>query len=131
MLLVKTKIGPSEISGIGLFADEFIPKGTPTWKFMPGFDLKISREKLAALSEPGRSQFLNYAYLNIRTGNYILCFDDARFFNHADEANCISTDPTTGDEEGIDIAARDIRLGEELTNNYREFDDDFNKKMGE
>jgi hypothetical protein len=28
MLYVKTKIGPSEIEGIGLFADEFIPKDT-------------------------------------------------------------------------------------------------------
>lgn len=27
MLLVKTKIGPSAIHGIGLFADQFIQKG--------------------------------------------------------------------------------------------------------
>ena len=45
MLLVKTKIGPSKIAGIGLFADEFIAKGTPVWKFEPGFDLEIPRER--------------------------------------------------------------------------------------
>ncbi|KKQ84137.1 MAG: hypothetical protein UT08_C0023G0002 [Candidatus Woesebacteria bacterium GW2011_GWB1_38_8] len=28
MILVKTKIGPSKINGIGLFANQFIPKGT-------------------------------------------------------------------------------------------------------
>ena len=27
-LLVKTRIGPSAIAGIGLFADQFIPEGT-------------------------------------------------------------------------------------------------------
>ena len=36
MLLVKTKIKSSEIAGIGLFADEFIPKGTCTWRFRGG-----------------------------------------------------------------------------------------------
>lgn len=34
MLLVKTRLGISSIHGIGLFADELIPKGTVTWRFM-------------------------------------------------------------------------------------------------
>ncbi len=128
MLLVQTKIGLSNIAGIGLFADEFIPKGTPIWKYMPGFDLKVGKGELQRLSEPSRTQFLKYAYLNPKTGNYILCFDDARFFNHSDQPNCIDT-ISPHDEEGIDIAARDIKKGEELTNNYHEFDSDFAYKM--
>jgi len=46
MLLVKTKLGPSKIHGIGLFVDEFIPKGTIVWKFVPGFDLKFTKEEV-------------------------------------------------------------------------------------
>ena len=128
MLLVKTKIGPSKISGIGLFANQFIPKGTPTWKFQSGFDLKIDKSELANLSEPAKEQFLKYAYLNPKTNKYILCFDDARFFNHSDNPNCIDTE-FPDDTEGIDVAVRDIQEGEELTCNYKEFDADFDYKM--
>lgn len=127
MLLVETKIGPSNISGIGLFANQFISKGTPTWKFKPGFDLKIDKGELANLSEPAKEQVLNYAYLSPNTGKYILCFDDARFFNHSDNPNCVGASPT---DDGIDIAARDIQAGEELTCNYKEFDQDVDYKMG-
>lgn len=128
MLLVKTKIGPSEIQGIGLFADQFIPKGTAVWKFMPGFDLKTSKNALNELSQPAKEIFLKYAYLNPKTDKYVLCFDNARFLNHADEPNVISID-SPDDEEGIDVAAQDIRGGEELTGNYKEFDADFDCKM--
>ncbi|MDP3763021.1 MAG: SET domain-containing protein [bacterium] len=124
MILVKTKIGPSKIQGIGLFAQQFIPKGTLVQKFMPGFDLIIPESEIPKLSEPAREQFLKYAYKN-KDGQYILCFDDTRFLNHSDNPNLISNDPT----EEIDIAARDIQKGEELTVNYKEFDADFDYKM--
>jgi len=124
MILVKTKIGQSKINGIGLFANQFIPKGTLVQKFMPGFDLIIPESDIQKLSEPAREQFLKYAYKN-KDGQYILCFDDTRFLNHSDNPNLISTDPV----EEIDIAARDIQKGEELTVNYKEFDADFDYKM--
>jgi len=124
MILVKTKIGPSKINGIGLFANQFIPKGTLVQKFMPGFDLEISENEIPKLSEPAREQFLKYAYKN-RDGHYILCFDDTRFLNHSDSPNLISNNPN----EEIDIAAVDIQKGDELTVNYKEFDADFDYKM--
>ncbi len=124
MLLIKTKIGPSKIEGIGLFADEFIAKGTMVQKFQPGFDLVISENEISKLSEPAREQFLKYAYKN-KTGNYILCFDNTRFLNHSDNPNLISDDP----DEEVDFAARDIQAGEELTVNYKDFDLDFDYKM--
>ncbi|MDP2856153.1 MAG: SET domain-containing protein [bacterium] len=129
MLLVKTKIGPSKINGIGLFADQFIPKGTQVWKYQPGFDLKIDKSEPMYLSEPSKAQFLKYAYLNSKTNKYILCFDDARFFNHSDNPNCIEA-AYSDDEETRDVAAKDIQAGEELTYNYKTFDADFDYKMG-
>lgn len=51
MLLIKTKIGPSKINGIGLFADEFIPKGTSVWRFMPSLDLEIPIREASELPE--------------------------------------------------------------------------------
>jgi len=125
MLLVKTKIGPSEIEGIGLFADQFISKGMVVQKFVPGFDLIFSEKDLEKLSGVQKKEFLRYAYKNKNSGNYILCADNARFLNHCDNPNLISDNP----DEEIDIAARDIQVGEELTVDYRDFDEDFDFKM--
>ena len=121
MLLIKTFIGPSRINGIGLFTDQFIPKNSITWKITPDLDLARSAEELEKLSKIARTTFLKHAYLSTRTGLYVLCFDDARFFNHSDMPN-IGDANSPDSEEGVDIALRDILVGEELTCDYRLFD---------
>lgn len=128
MLLIKTKIGPSSIHGIGLFADEFIKKDTVVWRFNPTFDMRFDEAQLNTLPEVARKQFLNYAYLNPRMQKYVLCFDDCRFINHSDNPTCLEV-PSGGPEEGLDIAARDIEKGEELTCDYGSFDALFKEKM--
>lgn len=124
MLLVKTKLGLSKIHGIGLFAAEFIPKGTITWKFIPGFDLEFSPHELAQLPPPSREQVLKYSYTHKKTGKYMLAGDDARFVNHSDAPNIVAGHSDIR-EEGTDIAARDIQEGEELTIDYKSFDAGF------
>ncbi len=121
MLLVRTSKHNSTIHGIGLFADQFIPRGTPTWRFTPGVDQALHPAQLGRIPDAARSQFLTYAYLDIQTGLYVLCADDARFMNHSPEPNIVSDyeeDPVFG----VDVAARDIQQGEELTCDYRTFD---------
>lgn len=125
MLLVKTKLGISSVHGIGLFADEFIPKGTLVQKFVPGFDLVIDPGQVHKLTHHAKEQFLTYAYKDKRNGMYILCADNTRFLNHSNTPNLTSDDPA----DEIDIAARDIQKGEELTVDYRTFDGDFAYKM--
>ena len=83
MLLVKTKIGPSKIHGIGLFADQDIPKGTAVWEFTLGFDLIVPETEIDKLPENIRVYTLHHSYKNKETKNYIVCFDNARFINHA------------------------------------------------
>ncbi|MES2503370.1 MAG: SET domain-containing protein [Myxococcota bacterium] len=124
MLLVKTKLGMSSINGVGLFADEFIPQGKVTWKSTSGFDLKCTPKELEILSEPSKENFFRYSYLSKRSGLYVLCFDNARFFNHSFEPNILDADSMESDE-GVDIAARDIYPGEEMTCDYRLFDAQF------
>jgi SET domain-containing protein len=128
MLLVQTKIGPSSINGTGLFANQFIPKGTHIWKFQPGFDLKFTKAQMDTLSKAGRDQFLKYSYIDVDSGEYVLCFDDARFFNHADEPNCIEQLPSD-EPDGLYVAARDIQIGEELTCDYKDFDGNVEDKL--
>lgn len=116
MLYIETKIGPSEIHGIGLFANQFIPKGTMTWKYSPEFDTGYTKEQVSRMSESSRKIFLWYAYFDFEQNKYILCMDDQRFINHSREkANIIST-------PDMDMAARDIEPGEELLCNYDLFD---------
>lgn len=128
MLMVKTKLGRSEIHGIGLFADQFIPKGTTTWVFAPGFDLRVEHDDLLKLSEHARKMFWTYAYVDKFNSHYILCFDDERFINHSEVPNIIQK-RKEGEAEGIEVAARDIQPGEELLVNYYDFDKDADRKL--
>ena len=125
MLLVKTKLGRSKIQGMGLFADEFIPKGTLVQKFIDGVDLELTPEVVDILPGPAKKNFLHYAYRNKITNKYILNSDDARFLNSSVTPNLI------GDElnKEADIAARDIERGEELTVDYSDFDDLAQEKL--
>lgn len=123
MLLIKTKIDFSKIHGVGLFADEFIPKGKVIWEFVSGFDMKLFKNKLEKFPTPVKKQILNYSYLDQKTGQYILCSDDARFFNHSITSN--TKHFYEKEKYGQTIAVKDIKKGEEITCNYETFDSDF------
>lgn len=125
MLLVKTRLGPSAIQGLGLFADEFIPKGTLVQQFIPSLDLEIAPEIIEQLPDKARREMLHFCYKHKKTGNYILCADNARFLNHSESPSLTGG----GSSEEIDIAFRDIQKGEELTVNYYEFDADAASKL--
>jgi SET domain-containing protein len=124
MLLVKTRLGISGIHGIGLFADQFIPKGTITWEYNPLFDTAFSEEEIAKMSEPSKKIFLHYAYFDKKLNKYVLCFDDQRFINHSrKKLNIHST-------VRQDVASRDIQAGEELLCDYDKYDDTYFHRHG-
>lgn len=129
MLLVKTRLAPSPIAGIGLFADEDIKMGTVTWRFMPAYDRLLSEADISDLPEPARSNILDHAYLDATSGLFVLCADNARFMNYADDPNTSGVHDA-GSIEGYDIATRDIAAGEELTCDYRTFDAHVGVKLG-
>lgn len=119
MLLVKTHLDRSSIHGIGLFATEPIPKGTVIWRLEPSIDVQLDEAQIAALAPPARAQIEKYTYLDLVLGKYVLCGDDARFFNHAEDPNCHDFPDAHG---GTTVAARDIAAGEELTCDYASLD---------
>jgi uncharacterized protein len=125
MLLVRTTLRSSELHGLGLFADEFIPKGTVIWKFDGRVDCRYDESQLAALPEEEQERLRTLCYKNPRTRLYVYCGDNARYINHSEQQ------PNTEDfgfeegvfeGEGITIAARDIQPGEEILSDYRSFD---------
>ena len=126
MLLVKTTRGPSSIEGVGLFAAEFIPKGTRIWEYRDGVDQRFDESYLAQLAEDERCRLLTHCYRNPCSGIYVLCGDDARYINHSEEPNTedIGFEEGILNGEGITIAARDIFPGEEIISDYASFDAD-------
>lgn len=124
MLLVKTRVGPSTVHGLGLFADQFIPKGTRMWEFDERVDRRFDETYLAGLAEAEREALLMHCYVNPRSGLYVFCGDDARYWNHSDQPNSedVGFDEGIVNGEGVSIAARDIHAGEELLSDYKAFD---------
>ena len=127
MLLVKTKTGPSLIEGTGLFADELIPKGARIWEFSKETDEAYTKEDAETLPEPKRSDILglHFSYVSKKTGRYILSGDDAKYMNHSFTPNTRNIF-VADSEEDIQLAVRDIQKGEELTVDYRVFEDEIN-----
>lgn len=115
MLLVPAQCGPSKIHGLGLIAQAFIPKGTPTWRFQEGFDVSFTENDFRRLSPTAQEQVLNYATFDVYDRTFVLGSDDDRFTNHSD-------DPAVrwGDDECL-VAVRDLHPGDEITCDYRDF----------
>ena len=123
VLLIKTRIKPSAIHGIGCFTEEKILKDQVIWEFDERIDLRIPVSELPNFPAPIQ-EFLNmYGYGAMYNGQevLILCGDHSRHFNHSDQPNLVDTDFQT-------IAAKDIEIGEELTCDYYSFDLHADKK---
>jgi len=118
MLLVKTTLKESKISGIGLYSQQLIKKDEVVWRFNPNFDLRLPIEKILQLTEQQQCDFFRYAYKLKLYDRYIYCIDNAKFMNHSDAANTTSTSYQCK-------AKRDIKPNEEITCNYAEFDANF------
>ena len=113
MLLVKTYLDKSAIHGLGVFAGEFIRKGTKIWRFVDGFDRAYSPRQFARLPKQARDFVRFYGYLV--DGEIILTGDHDYHINLSDDAN-------TYLHNGYAMARRNIRKDAEITNDYREFD---------
>ena len=96
--------------GYGLFATAPIPKGTITWA-RDCLDREFTPEQFDSLNPEIREIVLHFSYRNSK-GNFILCWDNARFMNHDNEPNtCITP-------YNVELAVRDIEQGDEVTNHY-------------
>jgi uncharacterized protein len=123
MLVVKTKIGQSQIEGIGLFADQFIPEGTIIWKFDPRFDIYFIPTDLEKMPELKKNLITHFAYLSKKSGKYVYSIDNTRFTNHSSNPNTEEDAKLSKDDEEIcTVATRDIQIGEEITIDYRAID---------
>ncbi|SDD81168.1 SET domain-containing protein [Aquimonas voraii] len=96
--------------GYGVFATEFIPRGTFLWVLDP-FDRILSAAERETLPALLRQQVDRYAY-QAADGDFVFCWDFGRYMNHS----CAPASRGIGD--AFEIAVRDIQPGEELTCEY-------------
>jgi uncharacterized protein len=100
----------NEAIGYGVVATKFIPRGTITWA-LDKLDRIFTPLDIKNLDPLYQEMLDKYTYRN-QHGNYVLCWDNARFVNHSFNSNCITT------AYEFEIAVRDIHPGEELTDDY-------------
>ncbi len=96
--------------GYGVVATEFIPAGTITW-VLDKLDREFSPKDLISLDPIYQDILDTYTYRNSQ-GNFVLCWDNGRFVNHSFNSNCLTT------AYDFEIAIRDIKPGEQLTDDY-------------
>lgn len=101
----------SDRCGLGVVATHPIPAGTVVWTRC-ALDQTLPATRVRGLRGLYRRATQHYCFVD-RRGDYVLCWDNARFVNHSCEPNCISP----GGFE-LDLAVRDIAPGEQLTNHY-------------
>jgi uncharacterized protein len=126
MYLVPVSIKKSSIDGDGVFAESNISESTIVWKYTDGHDIKMTREVFNSLDADRKKKLQRIAYLSPTTDLWVMPPDNdpACFTNHS--LNTFNTsvvvDKSVSDEPFF-VANRDISTGEEITNNYLEFDE--------
>ncbi len=96
--------------GYGVVATRFIPKGTIIWAF-DKLDREFTPNQMSQLAPIYKDILIKYCFRNSK-GHQILCWDNGRYLNHSFHSNCMTT------PYDFEIAIRDIKAGEELTDDY-------------
>jgi uncharacterized protein len=123
-----TEVRNSPVHGLGVFARVDIPIGTVWWRAHPGKDvLLITKAHFdtfrlsthSAVSRDMLEAIYTYSYYSAEEDALILILDHARYTNHSFQPNS-----DVNPEPGVigSIALRDIKAGEEIVEDYSEFD---------
>jgi len=100
----------NEQMGYGVVATHLIPRGTITW-VRDDLDQAFSVEQVKSMAPVYRDIIAKYCFVDVR-GDFVLCWDLARFINHSCDPTCRSAG------YDFEVAVRDIHPGEELTDDY-------------
>jgi hypothetical protein len=124
--MVKTYLDKSRLHGIGVFANQFIPKGTKVWEFTEGFDLIVSEDSFLKLTNIQKNAIMFYGYKEKKNKKIIFCIDNAHHFNFSENPNTASKNDS-GNDDISSYALYDIHIGDELTYSIEEDLDSVNK----
>lgn len=123
MYIIKTYVDKSRIDGLGVFTSENITKGETVWRFEPKLDRVISIDDFNKMPQIFKDHILKCGFLSEILGLYILGVDNDIFANNSNENNLCEDTSKPYDMIPDLIAVRDIKVGEELTQQYFEYDE--------
>ena len=118
MMLIDTYLDKSKIQGVGVFAKENIKKGERIKEVRPEFEIEFNSDNLPKMPL-ALAKFIDTHSYERELGSKILVMgiDNEKYLNHSD-------DPSVNDDG---IALKDIKIGDEITINYKDFDDSVEK----
>ena len=118
MFLIDTYLDKSKIQGVGVFAKENIKKGQLIKEVRPDFEIEFNKDNLPKMPLALAKLIDTHAYER-ELGSKILVMgiDNEKYVNH-------SNDPSVNDNG---IALKDIKIGDEITLDYKDFDVNINK----
>jgi SET domain-containing protein len=120
---VEIKVATNPKMNLGLFTKEFIPKNTKVWEFIEGVDIKMDEKTFNRLNYAQKEFFEKYGWKE-DDGFYYSSCDLTNFINHNYNPNL----EIVGD---VIISNRDIQIGEELFEDYSQFDTEFDTYKNE
>ncbi len=117
MILISHEIKCSPIHGIGLFTKQNVKMGELIARASPQLDVDVSALIFDSLDSKEQAEILYWGFYDPLRDTYHVAFDKIKFLNHSQNGN------VTENMKTYDIfAVRDIKSGEELTQNYLEFE---------
>ena len=118
MLLIDTYLDKSKIQGVGVFAKENVKKGEKIKEVRSEFEIEFNSDNLPKMPL-ALAKFIDTHSYERELGSKILVMgiDNEKYLNHSDDASV--------DDEGY--ALKDIKIGDEITINYKDFDDSVEK----
>jgi uncharacterized protein len=119
MIHIKYKLNASDKHGIGLFADEDLIQGQVVYTASPLLDINLTEEQFESLSETEKKEFRWWGFFDSFSKKWHVDFDVSKFINHAKDGT------VTQDKNHLDaylVTSRDVKKGEEITQNYLEFE---------
>jgi len=112
MFLIDTYLDKSKIQGIGVFSKENIKKKKKIKEVRPEFEIRFNKTNLPRMPLALANFIQTHAHEE-NENEYCLGIDNEKYLNHSDN-------PTVN-EEGI--ALKNIKIGDEITIDYKDFDD--------
>lgn len=124
MYKVLVNVAPSDIDGKGVFAQQYIKQGSNVWMYDKDYDHAITQAEFDSKDPAEKERLHRVAYLSpwSKLWVYPPKGDSAEYTNHSNNNNLSVRFDATISTEPYSIANRDIKSGEEITNNYHEFD---------
>ena len=118
MFLIDTYLDKSKIHGVGVFSNQNVKKGERIKEVRPEFEIEFNSENLPKMPLSLAKFIDTHSYERARGSNtLVIGIDNEKYLNH-------SEDPSV-DDDGI--ALKDIKIGDEITIDYKDFDDSIDK----